>query len=115
VRYSRVKIIGAGDQTVCLKESLATPMVSPTITPSEALLTRAQRAHGRLCWEQRLARNARPSDAPRLVVTLHGLLATFARSLDSNSSPPPKHSLQAFFLPSIMFDLVTFSVSRSIN
>jgi len=27
-----------------------------------------------------LARNARPSDAPHLVVTLHGLPATFAAS-----------------------------------
>ena len=44
------------------------------------MLTRAERAHWRLSWQQRLARNARPSDAPRLVVTLHGLSATFASS-----------------------------------
>jgi len=44
------------------------------------MLTRAERAHWRLSWAQRLARNARPSDAPRLVVTLHGLPATFASS-----------------------------------
>lgn len=31
-------------------------------------------------WEQRLARNARPSHAPRLIVTLHGLPVPFARS-----------------------------------
>jgi len=40
----------------------------------------AERAHWRLSWEQRLARNARLSNAPRLVVTLHGLPATFASS-----------------------------------
>src|SRR5947209_14693460 len=44
-------------------------------------LTRSERAHWRLSWAERLARNARPSDAPRLVVTLHGLPATFAASL----------------------------------
>ena len=43
-------------------------------------MTRAERAHWRLSWGQRLARNVRPPDAPRLVVTLHGLPATFAAS-----------------------------------
>src|SRR5260370_1446284 len=37
-------------------------------------------AYWRLSWEERLTRNARPSDAPRLVVTLHGLPTTFAHS-----------------------------------
>ncbi|HEX8036120.1 MAG TPA: hypothetical protein VF510_19845 [Ktedonobacterales bacterium] len=41
-------------------------------------MTRAERAHWRLSWDQRLARNARPVTAPQLVVTLHGLPATFA-------------------------------------
>ncbi|MBO0795658.1 MAG: hypothetical protein J2P36_32615 [Ktedonobacteraceae bacterium] len=54
--------------------------LSSGAAPPENVLTRAQRAHWRLSWEQRLARNARPSDAPRLVVTLHGLPTTFARS-----------------------------------
>jgi hypothetical protein len=48
--------------------------------PTEKTLTRAERAHWRLSWAQRLTRNARSSDAPRLVVTLHGLPATFASS-----------------------------------
>ncbi|MBO0796936.1 MAG: hypothetical protein J2P36_39150 [Ktedonobacteraceae bacterium] len=47
---------------------------------AEHVLTRAERAHWRLSWDQRLARNVRPLDAPRLVVTLHGLPATFASS-----------------------------------
>jgi hypothetical protein len=42
--------------------------------------TRAQRAHWRLSWEERLARNARPSTAPSLEITLHGLPATFVQS-----------------------------------
>ena len=43
--------------------------------------TRAQRAHYRLSWPQRLTRNARPSSAPVLTITLHGLPAAFARSV----------------------------------
>ncbi len=41
--------------------------------------TRAQRAHWRLNWNERLARNARPCSAPPLAITLHGLPATFAQ------------------------------------
>jgi hypothetical protein len=58
----------------------ATPAPSPVTPTAEEVLTRARRAHWRLSWEQRLARNARPADAPRLSVTLHGLPATFAQS-----------------------------------
>jgi hypothetical protein len=47
---------------------------------AEHVLTQAERAHWRLSWDQRLARNARPLDAPRLVITLHGLPAIFASS-----------------------------------
>ncbi|HVB20373.1 MAG TPA: hypothetical protein VNG51_00320 [Ktedonobacteraceae bacterium] len=42
------------------------------------MLTRTQRAHWRLSWSQRLARNARPSTAPPLEVTIHGLPVRFA-------------------------------------
>ena len=41
--------------------------------------TRSQRAHWRLSWNERLARNARSSSAPPLAITLHGLPATFAQ------------------------------------
>jgi hypothetical protein len=44
------------------------------------LATRAERAHWRLSWEQRLARNARPPTAPSLEITLHGLPASFVQS-----------------------------------
>jgi hypothetical protein len=43
--------------------------------------TRAERAHWRLSWEQRLARNARPPTAPPLEITLHGLPVPFILSL----------------------------------
>jgi len=53
---------------------------SPVTTTTEEVLTRAERAHWRLSWQQRLARNARPADAARLSATLHGLPVTFAQS-----------------------------------
>ncbi len=59
-------------------ESSATP--APVTTETSEVSTRAQRAHWRLLWDQRLARNARTLDAPSLTVTLHGLSATFAHS-----------------------------------
>lgn len=78
IRRRWLKVIRS--ETVAVTKSVPTPTCSSTTVSSEAVLTRAERAHWRLSWEQRLARNARPSDAPRLVVTLHGLPATFASS-----------------------------------
>lgn len=46
----------------------------------EHVITRTKRAHWRLTWHQRLARNARPSTASPVTLTLHGLPATFAHS-----------------------------------
>ncbi|HEY4389398.1 MAG TPA: hypothetical protein VGN34_33555 [Ktedonobacteraceae bacterium] len=40
-------------------------------------MTRVQRTHYRLSWRERLARNAHPTDASQLTVTLHGLPSTF--------------------------------------
>jgi hypothetical protein len=51
---------------------------------SETVYTRAERAHWRLSWQQRLARNARPAWAPLLTVTIHGLPAAFAQSIGVN-------------------------------
>jgi len=47
------------------------------------LLTRSERAHYRLSWSQRLARNARPADAPRLCVLFHGLPVHFFETFGS--------------------------------
>jgi hypothetical protein len=77
IRRTWIKVVRG--QTICL-ESSAPLSPSPAKAPTEKSLTRAERAHWRLSWEQRLARNARPLDAPRLIVTLHGLPATFASS-----------------------------------
>jgi len=75
IRRTWLKVVRS--QTICLESSA---LLSPprAAAPTEKILTRAERAHWRLSWDQRLARNARPTDAPRLIVTLHGLPATFA-------------------------------------
>ncbi|GHO62851.1 hypothetical protein KSC_017430 [Ktedonobacter sp. SOSP1-52] len=77
IRRTWLKVVRS--QTVCLESS--SPL-SPSLAkaPTEKVWTRAEHAHWRLSWQQRLARNARPADASRLVVTLHGLPATFASS-----------------------------------
>jgi hypothetical protein len=49
---------------------------------SPLLETRAARAHWRLSWEERLARNTRPPTAPSVEITLHGLPASFIQALD---------------------------------
>jgi len=77
IRRAWLKVVRS--ETVCLTSG-ATTMPAPVTSTVGGIFTRAQRAHWRLSWEQRLARNARPSDAPSLTVTLHGLPATFAHS-----------------------------------
>jgi hypothetical protein len=74
IRRTWLKVVRS--QTICLESSAPSPSLAKAST--EKILTRAERAHWRLSWNQRLARNARPADAPRLIVTLHGLPATFA-------------------------------------
>ena len=50
--------------------------------PSPPLETRAERAHWRLSWTERLARNARPPTAPAVEIVLHGLPAPFIQAFD---------------------------------
>jgi hypothetical protein len=50
------------------------------VRTDEHVITRAERAHWRLSWEQRLARNARHPTAPSLTITIHGLPASFAHT-----------------------------------
>jgi hypothetical protein len=52
---------------------------APTLPP--APLSRAQRAHYRLTFQERLARNARVSTAEQVTVRLCGVPADFAASL----------------------------------
>jgi hypothetical protein len=53
----------------------------PAQSPPIQLISRAERAHYRLSWEQRLARNARPKTAPEVSIKLFGIPDAFATSL----------------------------------
>src|SRR5947209_8495778 len=55
------------------------PVSPPPSTPSP--LSRAQRAHWRLTWQQRLVRNARSPTAPPVEITIYGLSTAFAQAL----------------------------------
>jgi hypothetical protein len=67
LRHQRVEIqVKSGDS--------ATPAVPP------APFSRAQRAHYRLTWAERLARNARSSTAGQVSIRLFGVPASFATS-----------------------------------
>ncbi|HEY4388352.1 MAG TPA: hypothetical protein VGN34_28205 [Ktedonobacteraceae bacterium] len=50
-------------------------------SPPTRLLSRAERAHYRLSWTKRLARNARSSAAPDVSIMLFGIPDAFATSL----------------------------------
>ncbi len=56
------------------------PSVSPPVSTPSAL-SRAERAHWRMTWPQRLARNARPPSAPPVELTIYGLSPVFAQML----------------------------------
>jgi hypothetical protein len=53
----------------------------PAQPPPVRLISRAERAHYRLSWEQRLACNARSSAAPDVSIKLFGIPEAFATSL----------------------------------
>jgi hypothetical protein len=76
LRRQWMKIVRS--QSVTLTKEPALPS-----DPSQDLplspLTRPQRAHWRLCWQQRLSRNARPASSSPVTITLHGLPAVFAQ------------------------------------
>ena len=68
LRQQRVEILAESPDS-------ATPAVTP------APLSRAQRAHYRLSWAERLARNTRPRAADRVTIRLFGVPDTFAAFL----------------------------------
>ena len=53
----------------------------PAQPPPVRLISRAERAHYRLSWEQRLARNARSQAAPEVAIKLFGIPNAFATAL----------------------------------
>jgi hypothetical protein len=62
-----------------IEVGLSPPATSPPTT--DGIFSRAQRAHSRLSWAERVARNARPSTAGRVTIKLFGIPASFAASL----------------------------------
>ncbi len=82
IRRAWLKLIRS--ETVRLR---AGPTAALVAAEPPAVFTRAQRAHWRLCWAQRLARNARSPDASPLTVTLHGLPTSFAQSFGFDLLP----------------------------
>jgi hypothetical protein len=63
-----------------LEGSLSPPVAARPCT-ADVILSRAQRAHSRLSWAQRLARNARLPTARPVTIKLFGIPAPFAASL----------------------------------
>ena len=62
-----------------IEMSLSPPAAAPPT--ADGILSRAQRAHSRLSWAERLARNARPPTAEQVTIRLFGVPADFATSL----------------------------------
>lgn len=62
-----------------LEVGLSPPAASPDT--AEVILSRAQRAHSRLSWAQRLARNERHLNASQVTIKLFGVPVSFAASL----------------------------------
>jgi hypothetical protein len=58
---------------------LSPPAASPPAT--DVILSRAQRAHSRLSWAERLARNARGPAAHQVTIRVFGVPEAFATSL----------------------------------
>jgi hypothetical protein len=57
------------------------PSAAASPRKADVILSRAQRAHSRLSWAERLARNARVSPASRVTIKLFGVPEGFATSL----------------------------------
>ena len=65
-------------QRVDVRMAATSPPAQP---PPARPLSRAQRAHWRLSWAERLARNALPSASPSVSITLFGVPDAFAQSI----------------------------------
>jgi len=65
-------------QRIDVEFAEAAPLAQP---PPIRLISRAERAHYRLSWAERLARNARPKTAPEVSLKLFGIPDAFATAL----------------------------------
>jgi len=62
-------------------EMSLSPSAAASPPTAEVILSRAKRAHARLCWQERLARNARPEASGQVTITLFGVPDAFATLL----------------------------------
>lgn len=71
-----MKLVRSQQVTIAKEPARAS---NPSADLPLSLLTRSERAHWRLSWEQRRSRNARLASSSPVTITLHGLPATFAQ------------------------------------
>ncbi len=79
IRRTFVQLLRTQVVLICVQATETLVHAKPHCPP---LATRAERAHWRLSWVQRLARNARPPTAPSVEIVLHGLPAPFIQAFD---------------------------------
>lgn len=77
IRRAWVQLLRTQTVLISFRTTETLVHAKPHVPP---LSTRAERAHWRISWEKRLARNARPPTAPSFEITLHGLPTPFAQS-----------------------------------
>jgi hypothetical protein len=89
-KLRRTWLVGLRRQQVNVQEHVPPPTQSSSQpTPaSSPLLTRAQRAHARLSWQDRLVRNARTSSSLQFHITLFGVAPQVAAYLNLASLSP---------------------------
>jgi len=83
----RTWFTGLRRQRVNIEELQALPM-APLPRTAPLVLTRAQRAHARLSWHERLARNARTRSSTHFHITLFGVAPQVADYLNLASLSP---------------------------
>ncbi len=76
LRRQWIKLVRSQSVTITKEPA---PASDPSADLASSLLTRSERAHWRLSWEQRLSRNARLASLPLVTITLHGLPSAFAQ------------------------------------
>jgi hypothetical protein len=75
-RHQRQACLRLHRQRLDIQSEPGLPL-TPTVSPPT--ISRAQRAHYRLSWNERLARNARSPEAAPITITLFGIPEIFAR------------------------------------
>ena len=76
LRRQWMKLVRSQQMTIEKEPACAS---NPSADLALSLLTRSERAHWRLSWEQRRSRNARLASSSPVTITLHGLPAAFAQ------------------------------------